>query len=159
MRSSRAPRHVRAGPRIAWRSRTLIVVLVLALGAALTLAVRAALSGEALDPPPAAPATSSAAAFGLVAPTSTVRPQRPATAPVQPGPRCRAGGVSIGTSDDAQQIVDAHPAGTTFWSRPESTRATSASSRNPATPSAASPARCWTAGAAWRRRSPAAPTT
>src|SRR6185436_20486796 len=28
--------------------------------------------------------------------------------------RCRAGGVSIGTSDDAQQIVDARPAGTTF---------------------------------------------
>ena len=114
MRSRRAPRHVRAGPRPAWRSRTVIVVLVLALGAALTLAVRAALSGEALDPPPAAPGTSSAAAFGLVAPTSTVRPQRPATTPVQPGSRCRAGGVSIGTFDDAQQIVDARPAGTTF---------------------------------------------
>ena len=114
MRSSRAPRHVRAGPPTAWRSRTLIVVLVLALGAALTLAVRTALSGEALDPPPAAPGTSSAAAFGLVAPTSTVRPQRPATTPVQLGSRCRAGGVSIGTSDDAQQIVDARPAGTTF---------------------------------------------
>jgi hypothetical protein len=58
MRSNRAPRQVRAGQHTAWRSRTLIVVLVLALGAALTLSVRAALSGEALDPPPAAPATS-----------------------------------------------------------------------------------------------------
>jgi hypothetical protein len=114
MRSRRAPRHVRAGQRRAWRARTLIVVLVLALGAALTLSVRATLSGQALDPPPAAPAVSSSPALGFVAPTSTVRPTRPTTAVVQPAARCRAGGVSITTSDDAQRIVDTHPAGTTY---------------------------------------------
>jgi parallel beta-helix repeat protein len=114
MRSKRAPRHVRAGQRVVWRRRTLIVALVLALGVAVTLSIRAGLSREALDPPPAPSASSSAAPLGFVAPPSRVRPVRPATVPVKPSQRCRAGGVVIGISDDAQRIVDAHPAGTTY---------------------------------------------
>ena len=108
MRDSGAPRHAR-GPRMAWRSRALIVVLVLALGAALTLAIRATLSGEGLDPAPAGPA------LGLVAPNNAVRPPRTATAVTQLSSRCAAGGgVVIGIADDAQRVVDAHPAGTTY---------------------------------------------
>jgi hypothetical protein len=114
MRSKRALRHVRAGQRVVWRRRTLIVALVLALGVAVTLSIRAGLSGEALDPPPAPSASSSAAPLGFVAPPSSVRPVRPATVPVKPSQQCRAGGVVIGISDDAQRVVEAHPAGTTY---------------------------------------------
>ena len=68
-----------------WRSRAVLVVVVLALGAALTLAIRATLSGQALDPAPAAPG-GVAPALGLVAPTNVVKPSRPATTAVQPAP-------------------------------------------------------------------------
>ena len=98
-----------------WRSRAVLVVVVLALGAALTLAIRATLSGQGLDPAPAALGPSSLPALGLIAPTNTVNPSRSATTAVQPAARCRgAGGVEIGTADDAQRVVDAHPAGTVY---------------------------------------------
>jgi len=94
-----------------WRSRAVLVVVVLALGAALTLAVRATLSGQGLDPAQAAPAASSAPALGVVAP---VMPSRLATTAVRPGLRCHAGGVAIGSADNAQRVLDAHPAGATY---------------------------------------------
>ena len=86
--------HARATPGRPWRSRTFTAVsLVLALAGALTL------SAKALGPPP--PTT--------VAPT-TARP-----APGQPASRCATGGgVAIGAGDDAQRVVSAHGAGTTY---------------------------------------------
>src|SRR6185437_11280559 len=89
-------------------------------------------------PPAGVPATTAAAPTTPVAPTtasSTVRPTtaapttpvapttttvRPSTPPPaatspQPADRCpTSGAVVIGTADNAQQIVDARPAGTTF---------------------------------------------
>ena len=49
-----------------------------------------------------------------VAPTTTTSP--PATPPPtsQPAAPCARGGVAIGTGDDAQRVVDAHDAGTTY---------------------------------------------
>jgi hypothetical protein len=68
--------------------------VVLALVAALVLTVRA------LHPPPGPPPGTAAAAT---------------TAPSRPAATCSArGGVAIGTGDDAQRVVDAHPAGTTY---------------------------------------------
>jgi hypothetical protein len=88
--------------------------------------------------PAGVPATTAAAPITSVAPTtasSTVRPTtaapttpvapttstvRPTTAPPsttspQPADRCPTGGaVVIGTADNAQQVVNAHPAGTTY---------------------------------------------
>ena len=91
-----------------WRSRAVLVVVVLALGAALTLAIRATLSGQALDPAPAAPT------LGLGAPTNVVKPSRPATTAVEPTRCAAAGGVVIGVADNAQRVLDAHSAGTVY---------------------------------------------
>jgi parallel beta-helix repeat protein len=66
--------------------------LVLAVAAALTLSTRA------VDPPPGPPE----------------RPAAASTAP-QPASKCAAGGgVAIGTADNAQSVVNAHAAGTTY---------------------------------------------
>jgi hypothetical protein len=48
-----------------------------------------------------------------MAPTTTSPPATPPSTS-QPAAPCASGGVAIGTGDNAQQVVDAHPAGTTY---------------------------------------------
>jgi hypothetical protein len=88
-------------------------VLVLALAGAV------AVSARAPGPTPKTPQAVAPLGGGVTgdspaatAPTTTVAPTT--TAP-QPASRCAAGGgVVIGTADDAQNVVDAHPAGTSY---------------------------------------------
>ena len=100
-------------------------------------------------------------ALGVCAPRRWDRANRPnaagadpAVAPVSPS-RSDGEGGGGGVLEWWTRTPPALP----IWSRPVPTRTTSASSPNRATPSAGNPARCWTAGGAWRRRSPAAPAT
>jgi nitrous oxidase accessory protein NosD len=73
---------------------------VVAGGVVVALAAALVLMARALDPPPGPPPGTAAA--------STAALSRPAVT-------CSArGGVPIGTGDDAQRVVDAHPAGTVY---------------------------------------------
>jgi parallel beta-helix repeat protein len=62
-----------------------------------------------------APPTTAAPTTSTTSPTSTTSTQSIVTVPPAPTPSsCGGGGVSIGTGDDAQSVVNAHAAGSTY---------------------------------------------
>jgi hypothetical protein len=123
------------------RRMAVVAGLALALVGALAAAGRSLLNGTGDPGPP---------------PITTM----PATKDPGLGSRCASGrGVPIGTGDDAQRVMNAHRAGTTYLIKAGTHQRNFSVQRSRAMPSAGSRARCWTAAGACRRHSPAAPPT
>jgi parallel beta-helix repeat protein len=113
MRSNSGHHHATGGrPRRAWILTTIAIALVVAGSVTLSVVARGPAESE--------PATSSTARPGAwVGGESHAATQQPTaaatTTPLRRPAACPAGGrAAIGTTDNAQRVVDAHPAGTTY---------------------------------------------